>query len=62
MKNIAYLGPRGTFTEAALLQLKTAKDAHLIPFETVTAVLDAVRSGEVDALYFTAAQCAALAV
>lgn len=49
MKNIAYLGPRGTFTEAALLQLKTAKDANLLPYPTVTAVLDAVRNGEVDA-------------
>ena len=49
MKNIAYLGPRGTFTEAALLQLNSAKDANLLPYPTVTAVLDAVRNGEVDA-------------
>lgn len=49
MKNIAFLGPRGTFTEAALLQLPTAKDANLIPYPTVTLVLDAVRNGEVDA-------------
>lgn len=49
MKNIAFLGPRGTFTEAALLQLPAAKDAVLIPYATVTLVLDAVRNGEVDA-------------
>ncbi len=49
MKNIAFLGPRGTFTEAALLQLSAAKDANLIPYATVTAVLDAVRNSEVDA-------------
>ena len=41
MKNIAYLGPRGTFTEAALLQLNSAKDANLLPYPTVTAVLGA---------------------
>jgi prephenate dehydratase len=49
MKNIAFLGPRGTFTEAALLQLNAAKDANLIPYPTVTSVLDAVRNSEVDA-------------
>ncbi len=49
MKNIAFLGPRGTFTEAALLQLSAAKDANLIPYATVTVVLDAVRNSEVDA-------------
>ena len=49
MKNIAYLGPRGTFTESALLQIASAKDANLIPYPTVTAVLDAVRNSEVDA-------------
>ncbi len=49
MKNIAFLGPRGTFTEAALLQLSAAKGAALVPYPTVTAVLDAVRNSEVDA-------------
>jgi prephenate dehydratase len=49
MKKIAFLGPRGTFTEAALLELPSAKDAVLTPYPTVTAVLDAVRNNEVDA-------------
>lgn len=42
--NYAYLGPSGTFTEAALLQL-TAPNDRLTPFANVTAALDAVRSG-----------------
>ena len=41
----AYLGPAGTFTEAALRGITSAND-QLTPFSTVTAVLDAVRSGE----------------
>lgn len=41
----AYLGPAGTFTEAALLQI-TNSDDQLTPFANVTAALDAVRSGE----------------
>ena len=41
----AYLGPAGTFTEAALLQLTNSSD-QLIPFANVTAALDAVRNGE----------------
>jgi prephenate dehydratase len=44
---IGYLGPRGTFTESALRQLEIAKDATLIDYPTVTAALDAARSGEV---------------
>jgi prephenate dehydratase len=42
----AYLGPEGTFTEAALHQITTADDV-LIPYANVTAALDAVRSGDV---------------
>ena len=42
----AYLGPEGTFTEAALHQITTADD-QLIPYANVTAALEAVRSGEV---------------
>jgi len=42
-----YLGPSGTFTEAALRQITTASD-ELIPFANVTAALDAVRSGAVE--------------
>lgn len=45
----AYLGPEGTFTEAALLQVPGAEDARRVPASTVGAALDAVRSGAVDA-------------
>jgi prephenate dehydratase len=42
----AYLGPEGTFTEAALRQI-TGSDDELIPYANVTAALDAVRAGDV---------------
>ena len=41
----AYLGPAGTFTEAALLKI-AEKDDQLIAYANVTAALDAVRKGE----------------
>ncbi len=41
----AYLGPAGTFTEAALLKITTGED-QLIAYANVTAALNAVRSGE----------------
>ncbi|GAB2868355.1 prephenate dehydratase [Actinocorallia aurea] len=41
----AYLGPEGTFTEAALLTLPGAAEAERVPYATVPAALDAVRSG-----------------
>jgi len=41
----AYLGPAGTFTEAALLKI-AAKDDQLVAYANVTAALDAVRKGE----------------
>ena len=41
----AYLGPAGTFTEAALLKI-AVKDDQLIAYANVTAALDAVRKGE----------------
>ncbi|MDO0937292.1 prephenate dehydratase [Streptomyces sp. DG2A-72] len=46
----AYLGPRGTFTEAALRQLPfpAGESAHR-PFPTVPAALDAVHRGEAGA-------------
>jgi prephenate dehydratase len=44
----AYLGPEGTFTEAALRSLPAARRADLEPALTVGAALDAVRSGEAD--------------
>ena len=43
----AYLGPAGTFTEAALLKI-AASDDTLIAYANVTAALDAVRKGECD--------------
>ena len=46
MARYAYLGPSGTFTEAALRQITTGDD-ELIPYANVTAALDAVRLGEV---------------
>ena len=42
----AYLGPAGTFTEAAILKI-AASDDQLIAYANVTAALDAVRKGEV---------------
>lgn len=46
MTKYAYLGPAGTFTEAALRQISNLGD-ELIPYANVTAALDAVRSGAV---------------
>ncbi|MEE3063646.1 MAG: prephenate dehydratase [Actinomycetota bacterium] len=56
MVGITYLGPEGTFTEAALLQMMSAgliPDHHLgpverTPIESTPAALEAVRSGETD--------------
>ena len=45
----AYLGPRGTFTEAALRRLPAAKTATAAPMSSIFEVLDAVRRGEADA-------------
>ncbi len=44
----AYLGPEGTFTEAALRSIPAAAKADLQPQQTVAAALDAVRRGEAD--------------
>ena len=44
-----YLGPVGTFAEAALRTLPAAAKADLVPFPSVAAALDGVRTGEVDA-------------
>jgi prephenate dehydratase len=43
-----YLGPAGTFTEAALRQIPAAGAGEQIPYGSVLAALDAVRDGEVD--------------
>jgi prephenate dehydratase len=45
----AYLGPAGTFTEAALLTVPNAADGELVPCRSVSAALDAVRRGDADA-------------
>ena len=47
MTSIAFLGPRGTFAEAALLAMPQSSGADLVPCATVSIALDAVRSGEV---------------
>lgn len=46
---LGYLGPAGTFSEAALRTLRRADKADLVPFASVPAALDGVRAGEVDA-------------
>ncbi len=56
MVRIAYLGPEGTFTEAALLQITAAGlvpgqepgPVRRIPLESTPAALDAVRDGNAD--------------
>jgi prephenate dehydratase len=47
MSTYAYLGPVGTFTQAALQKLTSSSD-QLIPYATVTATLNAVRVGEAE--------------
>ena len=44
MSTYAYLGPVGTFTEAALKKITQSSDTR-IPYANVTAALDAVRKG-----------------
>lgn len=41
----AYLGPRGTFAEAALRSMPRAQGAQLVPCQSVQATLEAARSG-----------------
>jgi prephenate dehydratase len=45
----AYLGPEGTFTEAALRQVPAADRGEHVPCTSVDAALEAVRAGDVDA-------------
>jgi len=47
-RRLGYLGPPGTFTEAALDTLPHAAAAERVPYATVPAALDAVRRGEID--------------
>lgn len=44
----AYLGPAGTFTEAALRQVVTPDEADYLPQVDVVSAIEAVRSGEAD--------------
>jgi prephenate dehydratase len=44
-----YLGPAGTFTEAALRTIPGADDVEAVPLASVPAALDAVRRGEAGA-------------
>lgn len=46
---LGYLGPAGTFAEAALRTLPAAAEADLVPFPSVAAALDGVRDGTVQA-------------
>jgi prephenate dehydratase len=45
---LAYLGPEGTFSEAALRTLPAAAGAALLPQPSVSAALDSLRSGAAD--------------
>jgi len=44
----AYLGPEGTFTEAALAAFDATAGERAVPYPSVQATLDAVRGGEAD--------------
>ena len=44
----AYLGPAGTFSEAAVNALSGGGQADAVPFPTIQAALDAVRAGAAD--------------
>ncbi|NQU38181.1 MAG: prephenate dehydratase [Actinobacteria bacterium] len=47
---VAFLGPRGTFTEAAMVAMPSVSSEQVaVPMTSVDAVLDAVRNGEVAA-------------
>jgi len=48
-ETIGYLGPPGTFTEAALAAMPSAAGCRALPLASVEAVLDAVRDGSVSA-------------
>ena len=49
VKRFAYLGPEGTFAEAALRTIPEADGAFTLPQRTVPAAIEAVRAGEADA-------------
>ena len=47
-RSVAYLGPRGSFAEAAVLAWPGSADAELLPSTSVPAALEAVRGDAVD--------------
>jgi prephenate dehydratase len=47
-RRIAYLGPRGSFAEAAVRTLTEGQDVELVPAVSVQTALDAARDGSVD--------------
>jgi prephenate dehydratase len=47
-RSVAYLGPRGSFAEAAVLAWPGSSDAELLPSTSVPAALEAVRDDAVD--------------
>ena len=49
MRRFAYLGPEGTFAEAALRTIPEVDGALTLPQRTVPAAIEAVRAGEADA-------------
>ena len=54
MSTYAYLGPAGTFTQAALQKI-TSRTDQLIPYANVTATLNAVSMGEAEFALFAIA-------
>lgn len=48
VRRYGFLGPAGTFTEAALRAVPGSARAELAPYASVALALDAVRSGELD--------------
>lgn len=48
MLRVGYLGPEGTFTQAAVLSAPAATDLELLPQETIHDTVLAVRDGRVD--------------
>jgi len=47
VSRIGYFGPQGTFTEQAVRQLADPERNELVPFDSIPAVVAAVRSGDV---------------
>ncbi|HEX7276021.1 MAG TPA: prephenate dehydratase [Acidimicrobiales bacterium] len=48
LPRVGFLGPHGTFTEEALLGQRDLAASELVTFRSMPAVLEAVRSGDVD--------------